>query len=47
MFIKKYGKESFLQVRDKLHKKYDFKKTQEVLGENLKEAMTILEDCLK
>ncbi len=47
MFIEKYGKESFLQAQNELHKRYDFKKTQEVLGENLTDAMAILKDCLK
>lgn len=47
MFIKKYGKEQFFRVHDKLHETYDFKKTQEILGENAKEGLRILEQTLE
>ena len=43
LFIKKYGKEKFLQVHDNLHKAYDFKKTQEILGKSIEEGLKILE----
>ncbi|MGN0403099.1 MAG: GNAT family N-acetyltransferase [Acetatifactor sp.] len=43
IFIKRYGKEQLFKVHDKLHEKYDFKKTQEVLGEDLDKALAILE----
>ena len=45
MFIKKYGKEKFFRAHDKLHEKYDFKKTQEVLGTSVEEGLKILEEC--
>lgn len=43
MFIKKYGKTAFLKVHDKLHERYDFSKTQEILGQNMYEGLKILE----
>lgn len=43
MYIRKYGKEKFLQVHDKLHEIYDFKKTQEILGTSVEESLKILE----
>lgn len=46
MFIRKYGKEKFFQVHDKLHKIYDFKKTQEILGTNAEEGFRILESAM-
>ena len=44
LYIKKYGKKEFLKVHDRLHKKYDFSKTQEVLGQDYKEGLRILEE---
>ena len=46
MFIRKYGKEKFFRAHDKLHEKYDFKKTQEVLGTSVEEGLKILESML-
>lgn len=46
MFIRKYGKEKFFLVHDKLHEKYDFKKTQEILGTSVEEGLKILESML-
>ena len=43
MFIRKYGKEKFFQVQDKLHETFDFKKTQEILGTDAEEGLRILE----
>ena len=43
MFIKKYGKKAFLSVHDKLHEKYDFAKTQEILGQDMWEGLALLE----
>lgn len=43
MFIRKYGKEKFFEVHNKLHEMYDFKKTQEILGTNVEEGLKILE----
>ena len=44
MFIKKYGKKAFLSVHDKLHEKYDFAKTQEILGQDMYEGLALLEE---
>lgn len=44
LFIKKYGKEEFFKVHDNLHKKYDFKKTQEVLGYDVFAGLKIMEE---
>ena len=44
LYIKKYGKKAFLMVQDRLHEKYDFSKTQEILGQDLKEGLRILEE---
>lgn len=44
MFIKKYGKKAFLSVHDKLHEKYDFAKTQEILGQDMWEGLALLEE---
>ena len=43
MFIRKHGKKTFLDVHNKLHEKYDFAKTQEILGQNMREGLEILE----
>ena len=47
MFIRKYGKEKFIEVHDKLHKQYDFKKTQEILGESIEIGLEILESLVE
>jgi hypothetical protein len=44
MFIRKYGKKAFLKVHDKLHERFDFAKTQEILGQDMREGMKILEN---
>ncbi|MBQ4220262.1 MAG: DUF3795 domain-containing protein [Butyrivibrio sp.] len=44
LFIKKYGKKAFLKVQTGLHEKYDFQKVQEILGQDYKEALNMLED---
>lgn len=44
MFIHKYGKKAFLKVHDKLHEKYDFSKTQEILGQDMYKGLKLLED---
>jgi len=43
MFIRKYGKKAFLEVHDKLHERFDFTKTQEILGQDIHEGLKILE----
>lgn len=47
LFIKRYGKEKFVHVHDKLHEVYDFKKTQEILGKNVEEGLRILEENMQ
>ena len=44
MYIRKHGKKELLKVHDRLHEKYDFAKTQEILGQNCKEGLKILEE---
>ena len=44
LFIKKYGKKVFLKVQTGLHERYDFQKVQEILGQDYKEGLKILED---
>ena len=47
IFISRYGKEAILKVHDKLHEEYpSFKKTQEVLGNNVQEGLERLEKYL-
>lgn len=43
MYIKKHGKKSFLKVHDRLHEKYEFAKTQEILGKDMYEGLKLLE----
>lgn len=43
LFIGKYGKKEFLILHDKLHEKYDFAKTQEILGQDLQKGFEFLE----
>ena len=47
MFLQKYGKEKYFHVQDKLHEAFDFKKTQEILGEDAREGLKILEKYLQ
>ena len=44
MYIKKHGKKAFLKVHDRLHAQYDFAKTQEILGRDWQEGLSILEE---
>ncbi len=44
LYIRKYGKKEFLKVQARLHEKYEFEKVQEILGQDHKEALRILED---
>ena len=43
VFIRKYGKKDLLKSLDRLHSQHDFEKIQEVLGNDLAEALQILE----
>ena len=44
MYIQKHGKKAFLKAHDRLHEKYDFAKTQEILGRDCMEGLRILEE---
>ena len=44
MYIQRHGKKAFLQVQDRLHRKYLFDKVQEILGQDDKEGLRILEE---
>ena len=44
LYIKKYGKKEFLDVQTRLHRKYEFEKTQEILGQDYKDGLRILEE---
>ena len=44
LYIRKYGKKEFLKVQARLHEKFDFQKAQEILGQDYKEALRILEE---
>ena len=47
LYIRKYGKKEFLKVHDRLHEKYDFSKTQEILGRDMYEGLRILEENMR
>jgi hypothetical protein len=47
MFISKYKKKAFLEVHDRLHARFDFAKTQEILGQDMHEGLKIMEDEYK
>ena len=44
LFIRKYGKKELAAVLDRLHQQYDFRKIQEILGEDLEQGLQILEE---
>ena len=44
LYIRKYGKKEFLKVQDRMHEKFEFEKTQEILGQDYKEGFKILEE---
>ena len=44
LYIRKHGKKEFLKVHDRLHEKYDFSKTQEILGQDYIDGLRILEE---
>lgn len=46
MFLKKHGREAFFRVHERLHQKYDFQKTQVILGQDLETGLRILEENL-
>lgn len=43
LFIHKHGKEEFFKLQNVMHKARDFKKIQEILGQNTQEGLRILE----
>lgn len=47
MFIRKYGKNAFLEVHDRLHQRFDFARTQEILGQDIHEGLRIMENEYK
>ena len=44
LYIRKHGKKAFLKVQDRLHARFDFDKVQEVLGQDHREALRIMEE---
>ncbi len=44
LYIRKHGKKEFLKVHDRLHEKYDFARSQEILGQDYMEGLRILEE---
>ena len=44
LYVRKYGKKEFLKVQTRMHEKHDFQKVQEILGQDYKEALRILEE---
>ena len=44
LYIRKHGKKELLKVHDRLHQKYDFAKSQEILGQDYREGLKILEE---
>ena len=44
LYIRKHGKKAFLKVHDRLHEKYDFARTQEILSQDCMEGLRILEE---
>lgn len=46
LFIRAHGKEAFFRVHDALHARYDFEKTQQILGQTVAGGLKLLEDCL-
>ena len=44
LYVRKHGKKEFLKMQDRLHEKYDFEKTQEILGQDYQEGLRILEE---
>lgn len=43
LYISKHGKKEFLKAHDRIHQKYDFSKTQELLGQDVMEGLKLLE----
>lgn len=44
LYIRKHGKKEFLKVHDRLHAKYEFSKTQEILGQDIFKGLKFLEE---
>ena len=44
LYVRKHGKKELLKVHDRLHQKYDFAKSQEILGQDYREGLKILEE---
>lgn len=46
LFIREHGKKTFLKVHDKMHEKNTFQNTQEILGQDMREGLKILEEIM-
>ena len=46
IFIHRHGKQAHRKVLDNLHKKYEFQKMQEIIGQSVEEGIRILEENL-
>lgn len=44
LYIRKHGKKEFLKMHDRLHNKFVFSKTQEILGQDTMEGLRIMEE---
>ncbi len=44
LFIRKFGKRELAAALDRLHRRYDFQKIQEILGNDVEEGLRILEE---
>ena len=44
LYIRKHGKKELLKVHDRLHQKYDFARSQEILGQDCREGLRLLEE---
>ena len=44
MYLRKYGKEKYFEMQDRFHEVYQFRWTQEILGQDAKEGLKILEE---
>lgn len=44
MYIRKHGKKAFLKMHSRLHEKYSFEKSQEILGQDMYKGLSLLEE---
>ncbi len=43
LYIRKYGKNEFMRMQNRFHERYQFSKTQEILGQDMYEGLKLLE----